>query len=296
MTIITTPLRYPGGKAKALKDILPLIPTGFSEYREPLLGGGSVFIALRQKYPNMFCRINDLNQDVYCFWKTLKDNPNQLVNAIARIKKGCKDGRRLYVKMASAETSGVFSRALRFYILNRITFSGTVDSGGYSAEAFEKRFTLSKIKALRPLAGLLENVEITRESYEQLLSEGGKNVFIFLDPPYWNARKFPLYGKNGDLNKSFDHTAFAENVKNCRHKWLITCDDSPLIRKLFSSFAHINIIQWEMQYGMNKKKAIKGKELFITNYEPPHVQTKMVQLALSASCGTQVRPSPMAKA
>lgn len=282
MTTITSPLRYPGGKARALKRILPLIPKGLAEYREPFLGGASVFIAFKQKNPKAMARINDLNTDIYCFWKTLQKNPNALIDAITQIKKGCKDGRGLYSKLASSNASGVVGRALRFYILNRITYSGTVDSGGYSAEAFEKRFTLSKIEALQPLAKLLKNVKITNESYEQLLFEEGKDVFIFLDPPYWKARNFPLYGKNGDLNKFFDHKQFAENVRKCRHTWLITYDDSDLIRDLFS-FAHI--YPWEMKYnGMHKKKAIEGKELFITNYEPEDFQMKLAESEDHKNC------------
>lgn len=38
--MIKSPLRYPGGKSKAIKFIAPLIPK-FKEYREPFLGGGS---------------------------------------------------------------------------------------------------------------------------------------------------------------------------------------------------------------------------------------------------------------
>jgi DNA adenine methylase len=266
MTAITTPLRYPGGKARALKKILPLIPEGFSEYREPFLGGASVFLSFKQQNPMVKCRINDLNQDVYSFWATLQKDANSLITTITQIKNSCKDGRTLYSKLARSNASGVFGRALRFYILNRITYSGTSDSGGYSAESFEKRFTLSKIKDLQPLANLLKNVTITNESYENILFEEGRNVFIFLDPPYWKARNFPLYGKKGNLNKFFDHKDFAEKIKKCKHTWLITCDDSELIHDLFS-FAHI--YPWEMKYnGMHKKEAIEGKELFITNYEP----------------------------
>ncbi len=265
MAIVKTPLRYPGGKAKALKKILPHIPNGFSEYREPFLGGGSVFVALKQQNPNLFCRINDLNNDVSSLWISLKENPDELIAAIKEIKNRWTNGKSLYKKLAHAKTQGVFGRALRFYILNRITYSGTVDSGGYSPESFEKRFTYSRIESLQPLANLLKNVKITNESYERLLFEKGKDVFIFLDPPYWKPRKSPLYGRNGDLNKFFDHKQFAENVKKCKHKWLITCDDSDLIRSLFS-FAYT--YPWEMLYnGLNKKKAVKGKELFITNYK-----------------------------
>jgi DNA adenine methylase len=266
MTSITSPLRYPGGKARALKRIMPLIPKGCSEYREPFLGGASVFIAFRQENPNAVCKINDLNTDVYCFWKTLQEKPEDLVRAIVRIKKDCRNGKELYLKLAKSNPSGIFGRALRFYILNRITYSGIADSGGYSAESFEKRFTSSKIEGLLSLSKLLKNVKITNESYERILLEKGKDVFVFLDPPYWQARNSPLYGKNGDMNKFFDHEQLAENVKMCKHTWLITCDASDRMRSLFSFTPYI--YPWEMKYnGMHKKKAIEGKELFIANYE-----------------------------
>ena len=53
-----SPLRYPGGKSKALKQILPIIPS-FKEFREPMVGGGSVFFALKQLNPKQwtsFCK------------------------------------------------------------------------------------------------------------------------------------------------------------------------------------------------------------------------------------------------
>lgn len=49
MTEIKTPLRYPGGKSKALNQILPRIPLDITEYREPFIGGGSVFLAVKQR-------------------------------------------------------------------------------------------------------------------------------------------------------------------------------------------------------------------------------------------------------
>jgi DNA adenine methylase len=75
--------------------------------------------------------------------------------------------------------------------------------------------------------------------------------------------------KNGVLHTEFNHKEFACAVKECKHSWLITYDDSPEIRKNFS-FA--NIYEWELQYGMNnykQGKAEKGNELFISNYLLP---------------------------
>lgn len=265
---VRSPLRYPGGKSRAIKKILPLIPKDYKEFREPFVGGGSIFLAAKQEISeDALYVISDLNYDLYCFWKEAQENMDGLVKEIELIKESFKDGRKLYHKLIEIEKMTDFERAVRFFVLNRITFSGTVDSGGYSEDAFQNRFTKSSIERLKLLSKPLEGVNIYHGDYEDFIFQEGEDVFIFLDPPYLRQSKSKLYGKNGDLHTSFDHKKLANNMKNCKHKWLITLDDTPEIREMFS-FAYI--YEWELQYGMNnykKKNAKKGKELFISNYK-----------------------------
>ena len=264
-----SPLRYPGGKSKALAKIIPYIPLNISEYREPFIGGGSVFLAVKQLFGNRIKRywINDLNFDLCCFWLYAKTEIESLANEVDRIKQKRTDGRELFNHFTREDLKlSDFERAVRFFVLNRITFSGTVDSGGYSQQAFERRFTNSSIERLRNLSVYLSSVHITNGDYENLLFQDGENVFIFLDPPYLSATKSKLYGLKGNLHTTFDHERFAENMRRCPHKWLLTYDDSPKIRELFS-FA--SITEWTLQYGMNNYKqecAAQGQELLIQNY------------------------------
>lgn len=136
---------------------------------------------------------------------------------------------------------------MRFFLLNRITFSGTVDAGGYSQAAYEKRFTASAVERLSRLQPVLEGVRVTNLDYRAVLAEPGADVFIFLDPPYYSATKSKLYGRKGALHTGFDHAAFAAALRGCPHRWLVTYDDSPEIRRNFA-FAHV--YEWELQYGM----------------------------------------------
>lgn len=263
--MINTPLRYPGGKSKALKKILPLVPK-FSEFREPFLGGASVYLALRQHYPNEKYWVNDLNTDLYHFWLNLRDEPEKLVEGIQKVKHKEKDGRALHKNLTKNSPKQSLEKAIRFFVLNRITFSGTIEAGGYSQGAFDARFTQSSIDRLGRVAPILSNTEITNLDYEELIKKSGNDVFIFLDPPYLSATKSRLYGKHGNLHTSFDHKRFAEIMKKTKHKWMITYDDCSQVKELFS-FA--NILSWEFQYGMNnykQKTAAKGRELIITNY------------------------------
>ena len=274
--LVKSPLRYPGGKSRALKQILPLVPTNISEFREPFVGGGSVFFAIQSIFQNRIKSywINDLNYDLYCFYKQTRDNVADLVEALVDTKANCNNGRALFEELAAAKDLlsrdrtllSEFERAVRFFVLNRITFSGTVDSGGYSQSAYEKRFTDSSIERVQLISPYLSGVKITCADYADVLLQDGEDVFIFLDPPYWKATESKLYGNRGTLHTSFDHARFAENMKKCPHKWLITYDDSPIIRKFFD-FAEIR--EWTLQYGMNNYRrttAAKGNELFIKNY------------------------------
>lgn len=266
-----SPLRYPGGKSRAIAQIMPHIieAVPISEFREPFVGGGSVFLAAKRHFGlDLPCAINDLNLDLVSFWRTVQTNVDALADAVETMRAQYHDnGRGLhrYLKDDYAPDTE-FRRAIRFFIMNRITFSGVMDAGGYSQQAFDKRFTPSSIQRLREVAPLLANVTITHGDYEPLLHQAGENVFIFLDPPYWSATHSKLYGKDGYLHTSFDHARFADTMHRCPHRWLITYDDSPYVRELFS-FA--TIVEWELQYGMNNYKqssAAAGKELFIKNY------------------------------
>lgn len=264
-----TPLRYPGGKSRAIKQMKYLLPNEFEEYREPFVGGGSFFIYLKQKRPNLKIWINDLNPELFHFWKYAQIDSEKLATEILKVKQERRNGQGLFDELLAVDKKSLteFERAVRFFVLNRITFSGVVESGGYSKHAFEGRFTESSIERVSKLGRLLDGVKITHLDYRELLKTGGKEVFTFLDPPYFKATKSRLYGKNGILHTEFNHNEFAREVRKCKHSWLITYDDSPEIRSNFSS---ANIYEWELQYGMNnykQGKAEKGNELFIANYK-----------------------------
>ncbi len=282
LPLIKSPLRYPGGKAKAIVQLNPFVPKHYDEFREPFIGGGSVFLWQKQRHPHREFWINDLNYDLYCFWKCVKENLDELVEQVDFIKKSVSDGRVLFDSLVGQVNHELteLQRAVRFFVLNRITFSGTVDSGGYSQKAFETRFTDSSIFRLRQLEGLLDDVVVTNTDYSESLYASGRDIFIFLDPPYFSATKSRLYGKNGDLHLGFDHKKFAQDMKACPHPWMITYDDCEEVRNNFE-FAHL--FEWEFQYGMNnykKETAAKGKELIITNY-PVKVKESSLQLELA---------------
>jgi len=276
--MIRSPLRYPGGKSRAVDLIGGLVPS-FAEFREPFVGGGSVFLYLKQKFPNKHFWVNDIYPELYFFWKYCQKDVGAVIEQVCNWRTTFATGKELHqFLLANITDFDELKKASAFFIFNRITFSGTTEAGGYSEQAFKGRFTNSSIERLKGFSHLLDNITITNLDYEIVIKTPGENVFLFLDPPYYSATKSALYGKNGKLHKVFDHERFTNVLKNCPHQWLLTYDDSPYIRELYG-FA--NILSWDLTYGMrnvNKDSSQIGKELFIANYPiqlPQQVQLKM---------------------
>lgn len=276
--MIKSPLRYPGGKSRAVELIHSLVPS-FQEFREPFVGGGSVFVNLKQRYPNKHYWINDLYFELYKFWEITQTNIDKLIDEINKFRNRFSDGKELHrFLIENKKNFNDIETAASFFIFNRITFSGTTESGGFSNHAYHDRFTESSIVRLKLLAEILPNTKITNFDYQEVVERDGDNVFIFLDPPYYSATKSALYGKNGNLHKQFDHQRFADVMKNCEHSWLITYDDSEYIRELFD-FAYIS--NFNLVYGMrnvnNSKNGTnqKASEIFISNYNKNNDKYKL---------------------
>ncbi len=265
--MIKSPLRYPGGKSRAVKYLLKFIPE-FKEFREPFFGGGSLSFYYVQENPSAKFSASDLNYELYCFWNELKNNKANLIKEITFIKKSYNNGRNLYEEIMGRRNDDLscFQRAVDFFVLNRITFSGIADSGGYSERSFHERFTDSSIERLEYAYDVIKHIDFYNVGYEELINKEGKDVFIFLDPPYYSTASSKLYGKNGDLHTGFDHIEFFETLKKCKHNFLITYDNDKFIKDLWQDFHQL---EWKLQYGMNNYKrgyCEKGREILVSNY------------------------------
>lgn len=265
--MIKSPLRYPGGKSRGIKFLQDHIAP-FTELREVFFGGGSFTFHCLQTYADKTYKASDLNYELYCFWTQLQQHTGALVDGVQTIYDTYTDGRLLFADILARRNDDLseLQRSIDFYVLNRITFSGVVDAGGYSNASFEGRFTQSSINRLWEVATLLQPVQFCCEDYSFLINQPGSDVLLFLDPPYYSATKSKLYGKNGILHTSFNHQLLFDTLKNCPHRWLVTYDNCDYIRRLYSEFYQV---PWELQYGMTNSghnTAILGKELLIANY------------------------------
>ena len=275
---LKTCLRYPGGKSKAIKTLAPWFPKSFSEYREPFIGGASVAIHVTQAYPDVPVWVNDLYVPLYNFWVQLRDNGDELYEILMESKSKASDFETQEQKDSAHKDlfnecrneinnqEGV-RRAASFFILNKCSFSGLTENSTFSVTASRSNFSFVGIEKLKQYSKIVSNWKITNIDYSQVMNAEGKDVFVFLDPPY-DIKDF-LYGKNREMHKFFDHERFAQDVYDCNHKFMITYN---LNEKLVEYYKDYYLKEWKLRYSM-AHRGEKGSdenvktELLVTNYK-----------------------------
>lgn len=282
MKSLKTPLRYPGGKSRALSKLLQYVPDlkEYKEYREPFLGGGSVALEISKRYPHLDIWVNDLYEPLYNFWRVLQDNGRDLKNILLQLKQRYPDptsakGLFLDAKdyLNNSATTDRFPpysediwRSVSFYVVNKCSFSGLTESSSFSKQASDSNFSLAGIERLTDYQALIGNWKITNLSYEELLTDDKKS-FTYLDPPYEIGSN--LYGKRGNMHKGFDHDAFASDCDRFIGPQLVSYNSSQLIRDRFegwtaAEFAHTYTMRSVGSYNTDQASR---KELVLFNYE-----------------------------
>tara|TARA_E500000331_G_scaffold16308_1_gene14479 strand:+ start:75 stop:902 length:828 start_codon:yes stop_codon:yes gene_type:complete len=273
MTSLKTPLRYPGGKSRAIKKMVQFLPdmSKYKEYREPFLGGGSVALHMTQTYPHLEIWVNDLYEPLVNFWQQLQDESNEITTRLKAFKRAYPTpdrARELFIEskeLVNDARASLVTRAVSFYIVNKCSFSGLTESSSFSKQASDSNFSLRGIEKLPEYSEIIQNWVITNLTYERMSCDE-KDVFTYLDPPY--EIKSSLYGKKGGMHKGFDHDAFAEECDRHTNHMMISYNSSQLIRDRFkewtpSEFDHTYTMR---SVGDYMKEQQERKELVLLNY------------------------------
>jgi DNA adenine methylase len=249
-----SPLRYPGGKTRAIAILEKYVKTYFPTKTillSPFFGGGSFELAMKSK-----CKIygNDLFVPLYNFWKVQQSQSAALVAAIRPKMPVTKES---FQNMRSTilENKTNLDQAAAYFCINRSSFSGATLCGGFSAQAAAGRLTESSLQTLA--ACDTTNIEFSNLDCIAFLEAHPQteNTLIYADPPYYISSY--IYGKDGDMHTSFNHEAFAAAIQK-RQDWIISYNDCEYIRNLYKDCW---IVQESWSYGMNATK--KSSEIII---------------------------------
>lgn len=260
-----SPLRYPGGKFKLSKLVELVIGKAGDKcttYIEPFAGGAAIAIDLLLRNVVTNIVINDLDRNIYSFWKACVEDSDNFIDRIYYTPVNLdvwKKQREIY------RAGGKYSLDLAFatFFLNRTNHSGILSSGpigGMAQEKWKLDVRYSKdilIRKVKSIGARRRSIKVYNRDVFSLIrnqvSAYGENALIYFDPPYY-IRGSELYKNffteevHGRLSNSID--------KDVTSPWIVSYDDVPEICKLYELFP---VKHFHLGYSLANNG--KGKEV-----------------------------------
>lgn len=266
-----SPLRYPGGKGKfsnTVKDIIEQNSLYDSIYIEPFAGGAGVALSLLLSQYVKEIVLNDINYQLFSFWKTLIYQPDYLLRKVQDADLTITEWekqRNIFRNPLQYEQKKVgfaffyLNRTNRSGILNAGVIGGLEQKGKYKMGArFNKTTLRRRIQTIIDYKSKIHLYNLdTIDFLRNFKTDKKKQYFAYFDPPYFN--------KGQDLYTNFytynDHEELRNTINSqVNYKWILTYDDAPEIRNLYNQY---NIIPFNLLYCAHKIRM--GKELLIAS-------------------------------
>lgn len=268
-----SPLRYPGGKSKIYDKVKTVIQSNALDsrtYIEPFAGGFGIGISLLYNNVVKTAVLNDFDPHIYHFWFAVLNHSDELIEKIENTPITMEE-REKQRAIYQDGSSDMLNDGFATLFLNRVNFSGVINGGpigGLSQNGtykldcrFNKKEIIKKIETITLLRNriTLYNCDASELIINELCDT--KNIAFFnIDPPYVvkGSRLYTNYFKEADHRNLA--AVIAEQLRDT--PWIITYDDSELIRDIYKQYF---ITEYDIQH--NAGGTVHGKELVITNIQ-----------------------------
>ena len=245
MTYPPSPLRWLGGKSRAVKHILPYIPTN-GLVVSPFLGGGSVELALAAQGIPVYG--SDIDSRLINLWQCLIEDAPRVRRLVEMYLPADKE---VFEDLKTRlDADNPFVSAARYWYVNRCAVNGL--NSHFAARdslAGGDQKGLSPHLIVKPPSAL--HVECM--DYRDALDKH-PDKFAYLDPPYVGVDYYA-----GEVWDDADHAELASVLRDRESPWLLSYGDHPRIRELYEGCL---IVPRTMPYA-SRHMARKG-ELLIT--------------------------------
>ncbi|MGP6240069.1 DNA adenine methylase [Cuniculiplasma sp. SKW4] len=240
------PLRYPGGKSSLLAYIEKFIESNKISVQtiiEPYAGSAAISIGLLRKNKLSRSIINDSDQMVYSFWKTVMNHNQELIEMIDSVQVSI-DTWFDYRKYLIENPLKIYNEkdvAMAFLFLNRTSYSGIVKAGPLGGKRqlskygidcrFNRENLKKKISNLESLSPKIELFNMDGVEFMKEMIKRDEDVMIYADPPYYGVGR-NLYNHYFDDSK---HIELAEYLKQIEEQpWLLSYNNNEFIVNLYS--------------------------------------------------------------
>lgn len=263
------PFPYFGSKTSIAGQIVALMPA-HRVYLEPYTGSAAVFLA---KPPCEHEYLNDANAAVVAFFRTLRDQRAELVEA-CRLTPYARDE---YLA-ADLEEQGLepLELARRWWIRSSASFSGIVNAGqvNFSAgspatQASRARTVRRRLERIHQVADRLSGAVIdNRDALEAIALFGNRtDAVIYVDPPYFDETRAGPGGYLVDAPDEAHHRALAAALHASPAAVILSGYDSPLYLELFADWHRIDLVVDSAAGGTTGTDRARTETLWL-NYTP----------------------------
>ncbi len=233
-------IRYPGGKSRMLKYILPYLPAREqirSKFIEPFAGGGALFFAINPRKSVL----SDINSELIDLYRGIQKDPYKIWN-LYREFPVTKEGYYQIRDIDLAQKDIPF-RASRILYLNRTCFKGMWRHNsegcfnvGYGGES--RRWVISG-NDLIDVSARLKKATLKCSDFEPVIDKAEPGDFLFLDPPYkpGNRDMYHAHYAHGTFTYS-DQIRLAKALKRATSRgvqWAMTTSSHEDITSLYKA-------------------------------------------------------------
>lgn len=196
-------IKWAGGKSQLIGQLEALLPKDFDTrkdltYIEPFVGGGAMLFYMLQAHKNIKrAVINDINNDLITCYKTVRDNPEELILLLASIQDDYykidddEDRKEFYLRMRNVFNETILNpieKTSIFIFLNRTCFNGLyrVNKSGKFNVPFGRyaKPTICDPETILADSELLQRVDIITGDFENTYKYIIGETFFYFDPPY----------------------------------------------------------------------------------------------------------------
>ena len=242
-------LKWAGGKRSLLQHLLPHVPLRLTNYYEPFLGGGAIFLGICARNTDFIAHLSDINNELINSYKVVKEAPEELIRVLSKFQteyqtSGNKS--EYYYRKRDWRPTDLVESAARLIFLNKTCYNGLyrVNSRGEFNVPFGryKRPRILNAENIRAVSVALRGTEteLRAVDYKSALSACANSDFVYLDPPYQPKSKtssFTDYAPGGFSEKDQEELAgeFARLVdRGCTV--LLSNSDTSLTRRLYEEY------------------------------------------------------------
>jgi DNA adenine methylase len=212
---------------------------------------------------------------IAAFWQTAAFDTDWLIDAMYDLDISVER----WAEMKASTPTRRRDRALRCLFLNRTSFSGVLHDwagpiggpGQQSEYTIDCRFPRPTLEYRLRMVGALADMgrigEITADDYSEVVTRWGRRpgTLQFLDPPFY-AKSQRLYRHTF---QAVDHRRLADLLRGRKRPWVLSYDNHPDIRNLYSHPGNGEVRVIATYYRGSAGANRRVGELIITNIATP---------------------------